>query len=90
MHEKVRANADGFMWCIACTLPKPLLDFFYARFDGKADLLERVTVANRDRLVVERLAVDCNAVGRANFVLAAIAAADRPFFVVEDVQAGLL
>ena len=52
-------------------------------------LLERVAVADRHGAVGQRLAVDGDAERRAGLVLAAIAAADGPLFVVEDVEVRL-
>src|SRR5262249_39840094 len=45
--------------------------------DADALLLHRVALANRDRLVVQRVEVDGDAERRADLVLAAVAAADR-------------
>ena len=64
-------------------------DFLEAIVDLDAPLLQRVAVADRDRAVGERLAVDGDAERRADFVLAAIAAADRALLVVEDVEVRL-
>ena len=63
--------------------PRDFLDHIGALH---APLLERVAIADRDGVVGQRLAVDRDAVRRAGFVLAAVAAADRPFFVVEHVE----
>src|SRR5690349_16265594 len=52
-------------------------------------LFESVPIPNRHRLVLHRLAIDGDAVGRARFVLPAVAAADGSLFVVEDVPAFL-
>src|SRR5262245_42172325 len=49
-----------------------------------APLTEAVAIANPYRAVAERLAIDGDAIGRAGFVLPAIAAADRALLVVED------
>ena len=64
-------------------------DFVHAIVDLDPPLLERVAVADRDGLVLQRLAVDGDAVRRAGLVLPAIAAADGPLLVVEDVEARL-
>src|SRR5436190_2292273 len=50
--------------------------------DRHADLLERVAVPQRDRVVGERLAVDRDSPRRPDLVLAAVAAADRAAPVV--------
>src|SRR4051794_7103302 len=47
-------------------------------------LLEAITVAHGDGAVLQCLAIDGDAERRAGFVLAAIAAADGPLFVVEN------
>jgi hypothetical protein len=49
-------------------------------------LLERVAIPDRDRPVGKRLTIDCNAKRGSCFVLAAIAASDRPFLIVENVK----
>jgi hypothetical protein len=49
-------------------------------------LLQRVAVADRYRLVLQRLAVDGQAVRRAGLILPPIATADRSLVVVEDVK----
>ncbi len=46
-------------------------------------MIERVTVTNRHRAVLERLAIDRDAEGRAYFILAAITAPDRAFLVIK-------
>ena len=51
-----------------------------------APLPQRIAVAERHGPVGERLAVDRDAIRRAGLVLAAIAAADGPFLVVEHVE----
>src|SRR5258707_3513500 len=53
---------------------------------GDAHLLQRVAVADGDRLILRRLAVDRDTEGRAGLVLAAIAAADRAAVVLEHVE----
>ena len=52
--------------------------------DREPFLLERVAVADRDRVVGERLLVDRERPGRADFVLAAVAPADCAAVVVLD------
>ena len=52
--------------------------------DRDALLLHRVAVAQRDRAVLQRVVVDGDAERRADFVLAAVAPADRAGLVVRD------
>src|SRR5689334_20981650 len=54
---------------------------------GHSLLEERIAVAQRDRSIFHRLSVDGQAVRRANFVLAAIASADRARLIVKDREA---
>ena len=54
--------------------------------DRHAHLLERVAVAHRDGVVLERLVVDRDRPGRADLVLAAVAAADRAARVELDLE----
>src|SRR4051794_11098052 len=49
-------------------------------------LLERVAIADGDGLILQRLAIDGDAVRRADFVLPAVAAADGGLLVVEHVE----
>src|SRR3954449_10506563 len=58
--------------------------------DGDPLLGQRVAVAEGDRVVLERLVVDGDAVGRADLVLAAVALADRAALVVLALQPGAL
>src|ERR1043166_8085629 len=50
--------------------------------DRDAVLLQRVAIAQRDRVVLERLVVDGDRQRRADLVLPPVAAADRPALVV--------
>src|SRR5215211_7612085 len=52
--------------------------------DGQANLLHRVAVAHGDGAVFQALEVDREAVGRADLVLAAVAAADGARLVIGD------
>src|SRR4051812_16580356 len=56
---------------------QPALELGTELGDGDARLVERVAVAQRDRLVLERLVVDRDAARRADLVLAPVALADR-------------
>src|SRR3954463_14180396 len=60
------------------------------RRDGDPLLRERVAVAQRDGVVLERLVVDGDAVGRADLVLPAVALADRAALVVLALEPGAL
>src|SRR4051794_10591699 len=57
--------------------------------DFDAPLLEGVAVAEGDGAVGESLAINGDAVRGADFILAGIAAADGPLFIVKDVEVGL-
>src|SRR5689334_12798498 len=50
-------------------------------------LLERVAIPNRDRAILHRLSIDCNAIRRADLILTPVAPADRTRFVVEHRKA---
>src|SRR5437588_12277951 len=52
--------------------------------DGHAPLAATITVAERDGVVGQALAIDRDAEGSAGLILATIATADRPLLVVED------
>src|SRR6266699_2184435 len=52
------------------------LDVAHELGRGDAHLLQRIAVADRDRLILRRLAVDRDAEGSAGLILAAIAPAD--------------
>ena len=67
---------------------QPLSQFLHDAIQGHAPLLGGITLAQGHRLVLERLPVDGEAERRAGLVLAAIAAADGPLVVVEDVEVG--
>src|SRR4030095_5570180 len=56
---------------------------------GRLDpfLHHRVALADRHHVVLQRVAVDRDAEGRADLVLAAVAPADRPALVVVGAQA---
>src|SRR5512132_2408292 len=58
--------------------------------DGDPLLGQRVAVAERDGVVLERLVIDGDAVGRADLVLAAVPLADRAAVVVLALQRGAL
>src|SRR6267154_1407284 len=69
------------------TLSRDLfLDVAHELGRGEAHLLQRIAVADRDRLILRRLAVDRDTEGRAGLILAAIAPADRAAVVVEHVE----
>src|SRR3954468_4417071 len=55
---------------------------------GDALLLQRVTVADRHRSILHRLAIDRDAERRTDFVLPAVPSADRARLVIEDREAG--
>src|SRR3989337_1850740 len=76
-------GANGEYRVLPLHPPRDLLDYVGA---FHAPLLERIAVADRDGVVDERLAVDGDAERGAGFVLAAVAAADRAFLVVEHVE----
>src|SRR5580765_6796490 len=62
-----------------------LLDNLGNRGDGNPFLLAIIPMADGDGVILHRLTVDSDAIGRAGFVHAAVAAADRALVVVEDV-----
>src|SRR5687767_7049441 len=61
----------------------PLGDVRTELVSGNADLLERVSVTNRDRAVLRRLTIDRDAERRAHLILPTIPPADRATVVVE-------
>ena len=56
---------------------------------GQPNLGHAVALAQRDRAVVEALAIDCQASGSPDLVLAPIAAANRRRFVVNGHESSL-
>src|SRR5579884_4011004 len=67
--------------------PQAPLDLLAELIDGDALLGQRIAVAQGHRAVLERLVVDRHRPRRADLVLAAVAAADRPALVVLGLHA---
>src|SRR5512137_1999461 len=77
------ARRGGSMrWSWSALPADPLRQFGGQRRDRDADLLGRVAIAQRHRLVLHRLVIDRHAKGRADLVLAAIAPPDRSGLIV--------
>src|SRR4051812_16613051 len=68
----------------ACSEAEPGSNLADQRVDGNAYLFRRVAVANRDRIVLQRIEVDGDAQRRSHFVLTPVAPPDRLRLVVVD------
>ena len=81
-------RCGGYL-CGAALGREPLRKVRDQSVDADAVLRHRVSISNRDSLVLKCVEVDGHAVGGPDLVLAAIAPTDRLSYVDLDIQSGL-
>ena len=82
-----RNHVIGAVWAESLAVPSdPLDQRGYQRRNRHPFLVCGVTITHGNRVVFHCLMVNCYAVGRTDFVLAAIAPSNRTCLIVGDVE----